>query len=302
MGPPMSTTSFGTTDAKHGDGVRAWTGQYVVPAPDARFVPACSRELPAVHPVLLNILRPREACVPFARVRGVQSGLLLHGIPGGGKTQLVLAAASELGVPLLIVQPAHVQGVHYGETGKTLAAIFDAGIRVAADGHGAILFLDEIEAYGKRNANPDAVAYNMLLSNLLKLFDRASAHEGGHRLAVVAATNRVDACDDALLSRLGTRIEVRLPTPEGRRAFFEANFGDALAQGRLAPDVNMEDLVRRTAWFTLRDLSQLLDGLNARWLDLGGVVQREWFDDSLRGRPGAGQVESASAAPEAGYG
>lgn len=214
--------------------------------------------------VVRGILSAQRVRVPFEIARGVQGGVFLHGPPGCGKTLLVTDAAATLKVPLLLVQPAHILGEHAGETGRVLASLFAAGMEVAREQGGAILFFDELEAYGRRSPKLDG--FQVTLSNLLKLIDRASGAAEGYRLAVVAASNDPTSCEPALLSRLSTHVAIGPPDADARRAFLTSALGSARAAGFLDADVDVETLVTISDGLTLRHITQALDALNAAWL------------------------------------
>ncbi len=267
------TSSFAVSNKDHEKVVAQWELEYRIPESKGSSVLSAQAQFSQICSALKGIVSPGKTAVPFSRVRTVQGGVLLHGPPGCGKTHLVQAAAGELGLPLFVAQPAHAVGVYFGETGRALTSLFEAGQRVAAKGKGAVLFLDELEAYGRRSANPDAIAYNMMMANVLKLIDLASAAEGGNRLAIVGATNMPDACDPALLSRMSTRLEIPIPDSISRRAFFEGNIADARAAGfDIDPQNRMEALVSATDGLSTRALSQLLDAVNALVLSGDGAA------------------------------
>lgn len=254
------TSDFTIANEKHEAAARRWRSGFEIPEQRER-VTGYASERERLSTALRGITSARRTRVPFELARGVQGGVFLHGPPGCGKTLLVSDAAATLKVPLLLIQPAHILGEHAGETGRVLASLFAAGMDVAREQGGAIVFFDELEAYGRRSPTMDG--FQVTLSNLLKLIDRASGVPEGHRLAVVAASNDRDSCEPALLSRLSTHIAIGPPDAGARFAYLSGALESARVAGFLDGDVDVDALVSLSDGLTLRQIAQALDAVNA---------------------------------------
>ena len=148
---------------------------------------------------------------------------LLVGPPGCGKTTMAQVAAAEMrrlsGVRcrIAVVKPAAWESPWVGETQRNIRACFKALGDAAADGY-AILFLDEIEAVGRVRGSAVGQHSDKFLAALLAEIDGFSQRQG---IAIIAATNRKDLVDPALLERLSdVELEVRRPDMRGARAIF----------------------------------------------------------------------------------
>lgn len=128
--------------------------------------------------------------------------LLLSGPPGGGKTSLAEALATELAVPLLTVRYEGLIGSYLGETASRMDALF-AGVRTRP----AVLFFDEFDAVGKERGDVHETGeIKRVVSSLLLQIDRLPSH-----VVVVAATNHSELLDRAVWRRMQVRLE--LPNP-----------------------------------------------------------------------------------------
>lgn len=259
----MPGNEFKIADEKHSVRKDQWKSLFEIPKVADSAAYGYESERAQIRAALTGMLAPRSAEVPFGMVRGVQLGLFLYGPPGCGKTLLVRATAAELGIPLIVVQPAHVVTGDVGSTGQMVSSLFEAGAEVAASRGGAVLFMDEIESYGKRTNNGSG--WEVFLSNLLKHIDRVSESSSGSRLVFAAATNNPGSCEPALLSRLSTKIEIGPPTEATRRSYLAAVVRQAAAAGRVG-EIDVEDLVRVTRGQTLREIAQGLESVNAQFL------------------------------------
>lgn len=257
-------TEFKIADEKHVSKKEQWKAAFQIPALGREGVFGYAAEVDAIIVALRGNLFAKRARVPFEIARSVQGGLFLSGPPGCGKTHLVSAAAGALKVPILIVQPAHILADHAGSTGHVLSALFEAGMEIAQERGGAILFFDELEAYGRRT--PKMEGFEVTLSNLLKFVDRATTAPEGSRLVIAAATNNPASCEPALLSRLSTHMEIGHPNADSRRAYLSAAIEGAIAGGFCDESIDVEEMVRASDGLTLRQIAQALDGINAQWI------------------------------------
>lgn len=267
----MAGNEFKIADEKHSVRKDQWKALFAIPKVADCAAYGYESERAQIRAALTGMMAPRSIEVPFGMVRGVQLGLFLFGPPGCGKTLLVRATAAELGIPVIVVQPAHVVTGDVGSTGQMVSSLFEAGAEVAASRGGAVLFMDEIESYGKRTNNGSG--WEVFLSNLLKHIDRVSESSSGCRLVFAAATNNPGSCEPALLSRLSTKIEIGAPTDASRRSYLAAVVRQAADAG-LAGEIDVEELVRLTRGQTLREIAQGLETVNAQFLSPAGRPTR----------------------------
>lgn len=135
----------------------------------------------------------------------LNAGLLLYGPPGTGKTELARAVAKRLGVYFIAVRPSDLLGTLIGSTEQNIANLF----KEARDNTPSIIFIDEIDAIGSKRGTAHTY-HDQTLTQLLTELDGFDHRSG---VFVIAATNRLDALDEALTrgGRFGTKIEVPLP-------------------------------------------------------------------------------------------
>jgi transitional endoplasmic reticulum ATPase len=194
-------------------------------------------ELPLRHPELFQRL-------------GVDppKGVLLHGPPGTGKTLLARAVANESAANFFSIAGPEVMGSAYGESERKLREIFDQ----AAASAPSIIFIDEIDSIAPKRGQVSGEAEKRLVAQLLTLMDGIEPRQN---TVVIAATNRPEAIDEALRrpGRFDREIVVGVPDEPGRREIL----GIHTRGMPLAPDVNLDDLARRTYGFVGADLAAL---------------------------------------------
>ena len=194
-------------------------------------------ELPLRHPELFQRL-------------GVDppKGVLLHGPPGTGKTLLARAVANESSASFFSVAGPEIMGSAYGESERRLREIFEQAAQAAP----SIIFIDEIDSIAPKRAQVTGEAEKRLVAQLLTLLDGIEPRQN---TVVIAATNRPEALDEALRrpGRFDREIVVGVPDEPGRREIL----GIHTRGMPLAPDVNLDDLARRTYGFVGADLAAL---------------------------------------------
>jgi len=141
----------------------------------------------------------------------IPRGILLSGPPGTGKTQIARTLANETGLRLLATTTADLKDRYAGASGQKIQDLF-ARAREAAP---SILFLDEIDVVAPARGGHTDPAAQEIVGQLLQEMDGAKA--SAQPVFVLAATNRPDQLDDAIRSRLPTRLEIPLPDEDGRR-------------------------------------------------------------------------------------
>ena len=183
----------------------------------------------------------------------IPHGMLLVGPPGTGKTLLARAVAGEAGVHFLSISGSDFVELYVGVGASRVRDLFEQAKRIAP----AIIFIDEIDAVGRKRGSGLGGGHDekeQTLNQLLVEMDGFGKNEG---VIVLAATNRPDILDPALLrpGRFDRQIHVGRPDVKGREDVLKVH-----AKGkRLAEDVNLKTIARSTAGFTGADLSNLLN-------------------------------------------
>ena len=183
----------------------------------------------------------------------IPKGVLLVGPPGTGKTLLAKAVAGEAGVQFLSISGSDFVEMYVGVGGSRVRDLF----RQAKKSAPAIIFIDEIDAVGRQRGSGLGGGHDereQTLNQLLVEMDGFGSNEG---VVVLAATNRVDILDPALLrpGRFDRQVYVGLPDIKGREEILQVH-----AKNKpLAEDVDLKQIARGTAGFTGADLENLLN-------------------------------------------
>ena len=183
----------------------------------------------------------------------IPHGLLLVGPPGTGKTLLARAVAGEADVQFLSISGSDFVEMYVGVGASRVRDLFDQAKKAAP----AIIFIDEIDAVGRKRGSGLGGGHDekeQTLNQLLVEMDGFGRTEG---VIVMAATNRPDILDPALLrpGRFDRQIHVGAPDVKGREEILKVHARDK----KLAEDVNFRTVARSTAGFTGADLSNLLN-------------------------------------------
>ena len=183
----------------------------------------------------------------------IPKGILLVGPPGTGKTLLARAVAGEAGVQFLSISGSDFVELYVGVGAGRVRDLFEQAKKMAP----SIVFIDEIDAVGRRRGAGMGGGHDereQTLNQLLVEMDGFGKNEG---VIVMAATNRKDILDPALLrpGRFDRQIYVGAPDWRGREAILKVHAKDK----PLAEDVNLANLARATAGFTGADLENLLN-------------------------------------------
>lgn len=178
---------------------------------------------------------------------GLPKGIMLYGPPGTGKTMLARAAANEINANFISVKGPALLSKWVGESERSLRDIFKRARQVAP----CVVFFDEIDAFVSHRGTGGDVAERML-SQLLTEMDGV---EELHRVVVLAATNRIDMIDPALLrpGRFDLILHLELPAPEERAEILDVH----LRGLPVANDISGYDFTERTAGFSGADLKNL---------------------------------------------
>ncbi|MCI9121614.1 MAG: ATP-dependent zinc metalloprotease FtsH [Oscillibacter sp.] len=183
----------------------------------------------------------------------IPKGVLLVGPPGTGKTLLAKAVAGEAGVGFLSISGSDFVELYVGVGASRVRDLFEQAKKASP----AIVFIDEIDAVGRQRGTGVGGGHDereQTLNQLLVEMDGFAANEG---VVVLAATNRADVLDPALLrpGRFDRQIYVGLPDIKGREEILQVH-----AKGKpLAEDVDLHKLAQGTAGFTGADLENLIN-------------------------------------------
>ena len=183
----------------------------------------------------------------------IPKGILMVGPPGTGKTYLSKAVAGEAGVPFFSISGSDFVEMFVGVGASRVRDLFEQAKKNAP----AIIFIDEIDAVGRKRGAGLGGGHDereQTLNQLLVEMDGFGVNQG---IIIMAATNRPDILDPALLrpGRFDRQIVVGAPDVKGREAIFKVHSKNK----PLADDVNIEVLARRTPGFTPADIENLMN-------------------------------------------
>jgi cell division protease FtsH len=183
----------------------------------------------------------------------IPKGVLLFGPPGTGKTLLARAVAGEAGAPFFSISGSDFVEMFVGVGASRVRDLFEQAKAEAP----AIIFVDEIDAVGRHRGSGTGGGHDEREQTLNQLLVEMDGFDAAAGVIMIAATNRPDILDPALLrpGRFDRQIVVDQPDLEGRRAILAVH-----AKGKpLGDDVRLEVLARRTPGFTGADLANMLN-------------------------------------------
>ena len=183
----------------------------------------------------------------------IPKGVLLYGPPGTGKTLLARAVAGEAGVPFFSISGSDFVEMFVGVGASRVRDLFEKAKSSAP----AIIFIDEIDAVGRHRGAGLGGGHDEREQTLNQLLVELDGFDVASGVIVIAATNRPDILDPALLrpGRFDRQVVVDRPDLRGRRAILEVH-----AKGKpVSEEVDMEALARQTPGFTGADLANLIN-------------------------------------------
>ncbi|WP_057873107.1 ATP-dependent zinc metalloprotease FtsH [Loigolactobacillus rennini] len=183
----------------------------------------------------------------------IPAGVLLEGPPGTGKTLLAKAVAGEAGVPFYSISGSDFVEMFVGVGASRVRDLFEQAKKNAP----AIIFIDEIDAVGRKRGSGMGGGHDEREQTLNQLLVELDGFTGSEGVIVIAATNRSDVLDPALLrpGRFDRKILVGSPDVKGREAILKVH-----AKNKpLAQDVNLKTLAKTTPGFVGADLENLLN-------------------------------------------
>ena len=213
-------------------------------------VAGCDEEKEELSEIVDFLKNPKAYTAMGARI---PKGVLLVGPPGTGKTLLAKAVAGEAGVQFLSISGSDFVELYVGVGAGRVRDLFEQAKKVAT----AIIFIDEIDAVGRQRGSGLGGGHDereQTLNQLLVEMDGFGSNEG---VIVMAATNRADILDNALLrpGRFDRQVYVGLPDIRGREAILKIHARDK----QLAEDVDLNSIAKGTPGFAGADLENLMN-------------------------------------------
>ena len=200
----------------------------------------------------------------------IPRGALLAGDPGTGKTLLARAIAGESNVPFLQCSAASFIEMFVGVGAKRVRELFQQ----ARENQPCIIFIDEIDAVGKKRGGSITPGNDEREQTINQLLTEMDGFDNETGIVVIAATNRVDILDDALLrpGRFDRKIQVSLPSVKGRLKILGVH-----ARGKkFASDVRLKNIAKQTTGFSGADLANFLNECAIRAVKEGdGIITND---------------------------
>ncbi|ACB50620.1 cell division protein [Crocosphaera subtropica ATCC 51142] len=183
----------------------------------------------------------------------IPKGVLLVGPPGTGKTLLAKAIAGEAGVPFFSISGSEFVEMFVGVGASRVRDLF----KKAKENAPCLIFIDEIDAVGRQRGAGIGGGNDEREQTLNQLLTEMDGFEGNTGIIIIAATNRPDVLDSALMrpGRFDRQVIVDAPDFKGRIEILEVHARNK----KLAPDVSIESIARRTPGFSGADLANLLN-------------------------------------------
>jgi cell division protease FtsH len=193
----------------------------------------------------------------FQKLGGkIPKGVLLVGPPGCGKTLIAKAVAGEAGVPFFSISGSDFVEMFVGVGASRVRDLFEQGRRAAkTSGKGAIIFIDEIDAVGRLRFSGIGGGHDEREQTLNALLVEMDGFDATQGLILIAATNRPDTLDPALLrpGRFDRHVVVNLPDIKGREEILKVHSRNL----KLDPKVNLSSIAKQTPGFSGADLANL---------------------------------------------
>jgi len=241
-GGPGQAMNFGKSRARFS--MEAKTG---VKFDDVAGIEEAKEEL---QEVVTFLKQPEKFTAVGARI---PKGVLLVGPPGTGKTLLAKAIAGEAGVPFFSISGSEFVEMFVGVGASRVRDLF----KKAKDNAPCIIFIDEIDAVGRQRGAGIGGGNDEREQTLNQLLTEMDGFEGNTGIIIIAATNRPDVLDAALLrpGRFDRQVTVDAPDIKGRLEVLQVHARNK----KLDPSVSLEAIARRTPGFTGADLANLLN-------------------------------------------
>ena len=208
----------------------------------------------------------------------VPRGVLLVGPPGTGKTLLAKAVAGEAGVPFFSISGSDFVEMFVGVGASRVRDLFDQAKKHTP----SIIFIDEIDAVGRQRGAGLGGGHDEREQTLNQLLVEMDGFTEKENIIVIAATNRRDILDPALLrpGRFDRQIVVNYPDVKGREEILKVHTRNK----RLAPDVNLATIAKTTAGFTGADLENLVNeaALLAARVNRKAIIEKDIEEATIK--------------------
>ncbi len=222
---------------------------------------------------IVDFLREPEKY--FGTGAKIPRGALLTGAPGTGKTLLARAIAGESSVPFIQCSGSSFVEMFVGVGAKRVRDVFE----MARENQPCIVFIDEIDAIGKKRSNNGFASNDEREQTINQLLTEMDGFENETEIVVIAATNRIDILDDALLrpGRFDRKIQVSLPDVHGREEILKVHTKDKL----LGAGISLRDLAKQTTGFSGADLANFMNECAIRAVRDGkdGIITPDISED-----------------------
>jgi 26S proteasome regulatory subunit T5 len=209
-------------------------------------------------------------------------GVLLHGPPGTGKTLLARACAKETNCVFLKLAGPQLVQMYIGDGAKMVRDAFELAKEKAKDKGGAIIFIDEIDAVGTKRQDNDEGGSREVQRTMLELLNQLDGFSSDNKIKVIAATNRPDSLDPALLrsGRLDRKIELPLPDELSRVRILQIHCRKMTVD---KGNVNFEELARATEDFNGAQLKAVCveAGMVALRRDAAVIVHEDFVEGTM---------------------
>lgn len=200
---------------------------------------------------IVNFIKDPEQFVKLGA--RMPKGIIFYGPPGTGKTLMAKAIAKEAGVPFFSMSGSDFVQMYVGVGASRIRELFKA----ARAHEKAVIFIDEIDAIGKKRSNNTNGSNEEKDQTLNALLTEMSGFKDSESIVVIAATNRLELLDDALLrpGRFDRHVEIGYPDQNAREMMIRLH----LQSKPLSDDVDMKELARQTVRFTGAMLENLMN-------------------------------------------
>jgi cell division protease FtsH len=235
----------------------------------------------------------------------IPRGVLLTGSPGNGKTMMAKAVAGEANVPFLFVSGSEFVEMFVGVGASRVRALFKSAKKKAP----CVIFIDEIDAVGRKRGQGTGGGNDEREQTLNQFLVEMDGFEGNESVIVLAATNRPDVLDQALLrpGRFDRQVTVTAPDRKEREKILQVHAKNK----KLSDDADLSVVARRTAGFSGADLMNVLNesailavrnnGTNITNDDLREAIEKVMLGPSLKSKIVTEETKRVTAFHEAGH-